>query len=163
MDRYLSWKSDITIACSSYQASFSDDVVTDTYDFCQAISNTFEDANCQLYLSQSSSYTASGSCCQLLQSNYDRFCYKQSYAWSDSHLLIVTLIFLLCSLVSSFIEKMQIHWLPEAGGCILVGILCGFAIQVIPGRSITFFCFSNGMETLYSLSTFLMFICFVLN
>lgn len=142
MKRLLTnWQNEIQTQCSNYIGSFSDDVITDSYDFCNAILNTFVDASCASPSSINNNNknhepAANNLCCQSLQANYNGFC-KDTNVWTDSHLLALTLIFLLCGMVSSFIEKFKIHWMPEAGACILVGVLCGIAIQFLPGIQIS--------------------------
>ncbi|KAL7450927.1 hypothetical protein ACHAWC_002782, partial [Mediolabrus comicus] len=47
--------------------------------------------------------------------------------YSDRRLLVVVFVITVCGMVKSIIRHLNIRWLPEAGGCILVGVL-GYVI-----------------------------------
>lgn len=68
-------------------------------------------------------------CCKVIQHYYSSRClYHHQYA-SLSLLGIVTVL-ILCNLTKSLLQILQIKWLPEAGGCILVGSVVGAVLTM---------------------------------
>jgi len=63
-------------------------------------------------------------CCKVISHYYSSRClYHHQYA--SLSLLGVVAVLILCNLTKSALHIMQIKWLPEAGGCILVGSVVG--------------------------------------
>lgn len=57
---------------------------------------------------------------------------------SDKRLFIVVLIMAFCGMVKSLIRHFKIRWLPEAAGCILVGVASGYAASYFPHQDFSF-------------------------
>ena len=57
---------------------------------------------------------------------------------SDQRLFIVVLIMAFCGMVKSLIRHFKIRWLPEAAGCILVGVASGYASTFFPHHDLSF-------------------------
>ena len=57
---------------------------------------------------------------------------------SDKRLFIVVLIMAFCGMVKSLIRHFKIRWLPEAAGCILVGVVSGYAASFFPHQDFSF-------------------------
>ncbi len=64
-------------------------------------------------------------CCQYLALQIETTC-DDSEIITNLHLLLIASVLLLCEMAKSIIKKHNIHWIPEAGGCIIVGALVGF-------------------------------------
>lgn len=63
-------------------------------------------------------------CCKVISHYYSSRClYHQQFA--SLSLLGIVAVLILCSLVKTLITTLQLNWLPEAGGCILVGAVVG--------------------------------------
>ena len=82
-------------------------------------------------------------CTAILKSYHDECDDLTASNLSDRKLGVIVVVIVLCGLVKSLIRNYEIHWLSEAGGCILVGMLAGLIIQLsnglIPGFDETFF------------------------
>ena len=66
-------------------------------------------------------------CCKVISRYYSSRClYHQQFA--SLSLLGIVAVLILCNLVKSLLNMYGIHWLPEAGGCILVGAAVGAAM-----------------------------------
>jgi NhaP-type Na+/H+ or K+/H+ antiporter len=52
--------------------------------------------------------------------------------YSDQRLLVVVFVITVCGMVKSLIRHLNIRWLPEAGGCILVGVFGYLVLQHMP-------------------------------
>jgi len=57
---------------------------------------------------------------------------------SDRQLFLIVAVLALCGMVKSMIRHFKIRWLPEAAGCILVGVLCGAVVSFFPHTDISF-------------------------
>ena len=72
-------------------------------------------------------------CCSSILSVYHEHCDARSVPlaeeYSDQRLLAVVLVIGLCGLLKTLIRHWGVRWLPEAGGCILVGALAYFIQQ----------------------------------
>eukprot|EP00980_Cylindrotheca_fusiformis_P003115 scaffold721_cov131-Cylindrotheca_fusiformis.AAC.5 len=78
-------------------------------------------------------------CCTSVLSVYHENCsVDEEEALSDKQLFIVVAVIVVCGLVKSLIRHFQIRWLPEAAGCILVGVLSGYVISYIPHHDLSF-------------------------
>jgi len=77
-------------------------------------------------------------CCQIISHYYSNQClYHQRYA--SLSLLGIVSVLILCSLTKTIIQTLQLHWLPEAGGCILVGAIVNFILHsTLPSYQLDF-------------------------
>lgn len=128
--------------CSKYLVSFLEGI-TDAKDNCDGIQNAYAAAYCHAQ----TDYTADDdhddyfvsynhfSCCQSLKNNYDSYC-KESEFVTNMHLLLIAIVLLLCEMAKSLIKSQHLHWLPEAGGCMIVGMLVGAIAQLMPNVSL---------------------------
>ena len=69
-------------------------------------------------------------CCASILSVFHEHCDPTTTGvedYSDRRLLVVVFVITVCGMVKSIIRYLNIRWLPEAGGCILVGVL-GYVI-----------------------------------
>ena len=57
---------------------------------------------------------------------------------SDRRLFIIVFVIAFCGMVKSFIRHWKIRWLPEAAGCILVGVLAYCIMQFVPHFDFSF-------------------------
>jgi NhaP-type Na+/H+ or K+/H+ antiporter len=125
--------------CSEYLFSFLEGI-TDAKDNCDGIQNAYIAAYCH---EQAEDYNADDdhddyfvkynhfSCCQAIKTHYDSYCNRVLYL-TNTHLLLVAIVLLLCEMAKSVIKFRQIYWLPEAGGCIIVGTLVGAIAHWMP-------------------------------
>lgn len=74
------------------------------------------------------------SCCQFLKGHYDAYC-NDSEIVTNMHLLLIATILLVCEMAKSLIKFQKLHWMPEAGGCIIVGVLFGFIAHFLSPHS----------------------------
>jgi hypothetical protein len=80
-------------------------------------------------------------CCASILNVYHEHCDKSSESnemVSDSNLFIIVFIIAVCGAVKSMIRHFKIRWLPEAAGCILVGVLFGGVMSFIPHYDLSF-------------------------
>jgi len=130
--------------CSKYLVSFLEGI-TDAKDNCDGIQNAYVAAYC--HAQTDTDYTADDdhddyfvsynhfSCCESLKNNYDSYCEKSEFV-TNMHLLLIATVLLLCEMAKSLIKSQNLHWLPEAGGCMIVGMLVGAIAQVMPNVSL---------------------------
>jgi NhaP-type Na+/H+ or K+/H+ antiporter len=124
--------------CTQYLVSFLEGT-TDAKDNCDGIQNAYVAAYCQ----SQSDYNADDdhddyfvnynhfSCCESLQNHYDLYC-KESALVTNGNLLLIASVLLLCEMAKSLIKTKNLHWLPEAGGCMIVGTFIGAIAQWVP-------------------------------
>ena len=58
--------------------------------------------------------------------------------YADRRLFVIVLVIALCGLIKSLIRHFKIRWLPEAGGCILVGVVGGLFLELLPNIDFAF-------------------------
>ena len=125
--------------CTEYLFSFLKGS-TDAKDNCEGIQNAYVSAYCSTDAEvdykddDHDDYFVSYnhiSCCQSLKSHYDAYC-DESEIITNMHLLLIASVLLLCEMAKSLIKTHKIHWIPEAGGCILVGTLTGLLAHITP-------------------------------
>lgn len=137
---------DVESECVTYLFSFLRGTgVTDGKDTCEGILNAYRAASCHnsnniasysRYDDDQDDYFSSGrGCCETLKSHYDSYCASNQIITS-MHLLLIGSVLLLCEMAKAFIKSNKIHWLPEAGGCMLVGTLVGAISRFVANRSI---------------------------
>eukprot|EP00550_Attheya_septentrionalis_P006795 CAMPEP_0198295942 /NCGR_PEP_ID=MMETSP1449-20131203/30205_1 /TAXON_ID=420275 /ORGANISM="Attheya septentrionalis, Strain CCMP2084" /LENGTH=1030 /DNA_ID=CAMNT_0043996381 /DNA_START=243 /DNA_END=3335 /DNA_ORIENTATION=- len=89
-------------------------------------------------LNDPSSIEARTCCASILNVYHENCDHKDSDEYTDKRLVIVVLVIAFCGIVKSLIRHFKIRWLPEAAGCILVGVLGGVILQYVPHYSISF-------------------------
>lgn len=73
-------------------------------------------------------------CCASILNVYHEHCDNtEEEGISDSNLFMIVFVIAFCGVVKSLIRHFRIRWLPEAAGCILVGVLFGVVVSLIPG------------------------------
>lgn len=80
-------------------------------------------------------------CCASILSVFHEHCDPTTTGiedYSDSRLLVIVFVITVCGMVKSIIRFFNIRWLPEAGGCILVGVMGYIIMQDIPHVQIAF-------------------------
>jgi len=129
--------------CLEYLLSFLGGT-TDASDNCEGIQNAYVGAYCASvsdtdvndddhddYFSKYSQ----PSCCQSLKNHYDDYCSENDLI-TNAHLLLVASVLLLCEGAKSLIKTHELHFLPEAGGCVLVGVFLGLLVHILPGYNL---------------------------
>lgn len=142
-DDYTAMEADTE--CVSYLFSFLRGTgVTDGKDTCEGILNAYRAASCHnsnniesyAHDDDQDDYISSGrGCCETVKSHYDSYCSSNKLITS-MHLLLIGSVLLLCEITKAFIKSKKLHWLPEAGGCMLVGTLVGAISRFVVGQSI---------------------------
>jgi hypothetical protein len=85
------------------------------------------------------SSVAARTCCTSILNVYQDLCTNDEQEQvSDSKLFFFVLVMALCGMVKSLIRFFKIVWLPEPGGCIIVGVLSGYALEYFPHHNISF-------------------------
>lgn len=83
------------------------------------------------------------SCCRsILQVFHDECDSQEGEEYADRRLFIIVCVIALCGMIKSLIRHFKIRWLPEAGGCILVGMVGGLFLKILPNID---FAFSHDM------------------
>jgi len=132
--------------CSEYLAQFINST-TDEADECEGFENAWQAARCEEIPLRSTNYAETNSnstdddsfpddymekwrCCRFIDNHYSRQCVRAERLASLSLLGIVSVL-ILCAFVKTLIQGYQLHWLPEAGGCILVGAAFGTVLRIL--------------------------------
>lgn len=89
-------------------------------------------------LNDPSSIEARACCASILNVYHENCNVDAEEEISDKRLFIVVLIMAFCGMVKSLIRHFKIRWLPEAAGCILVGVASGFAASYFPHQDFSF-------------------------
>ena len=78
-------------------------------------------------------------CCTSILNVYHENCSSDNEEEiSDRRLFLIVLVMALCGMVKSLIRHYRILWLPEAAGCIIVGIMSGYVLMFFPHHDISF-------------------------
>lgn len=78
-------------------------------------------------------------CCASILNVYHEHCdTTDGNDLSDSTLFIIVFVIAFCGVVKSLIRHFQLRWLPEAAGCILVGVAFGSIVSFIPHHDLSF-------------------------
>lgn len=78
-------------------------------------------------------------CCSSIMNVFHEHCdHKVEDELNDSRLFVIVAVIAICLLVKSLIKTFQIRWLPEAAGCILVGVFGGVILEFIPHMDFSF-------------------------
>jgi len=118
----------------------------DEKDECEGLENAYESALCndgsepQLGFQNDANttddvpaiddYFEEFECCRFIQNYISKKCVSQE-KFASLSLLGIVFVLILCGFSKTVIEGCQLHWLPEAGGCILVGATVGAIIREI--------------------------------
>lgn len=125
--------------CSEFLVSFLEGT-TDAHDTCEGMMNAYTAADCS---ATDSSYNANHDyddyfnefaeheCCQALMAHHREYC-EEDRLLSNFHLFAAASILLLCECAKAMVARSNIHFLPEAAVCILVGTLCGLTAHLLP-------------------------------
>jgi len=114
---------DITVVTSSTRSSTrtSGSVITDQKNNTDANNATTTDDD---FTPAIDDFFVEFQCCKVISHYYSSRClYHQQYA--SLSLLGIVSVLILCSLVKTVLQALQFKWIPEAGGCILVGAIVG--------------------------------------
>lgn len=83
------------------------------------------------------------SCCRsILQVFHEECDSPDDEEYADRRLFVIVCVIALCGMIKSLIRYYKIRWLPEAGGCILVGVVGGLFLKLLPNID---FAFSHDM------------------
>ena len=83
------------------------------------------------------------SCCRsILQVFHEECDNPDDEEYADRRLFVIVCVIALCGMIKSLIRHFKIRWLPEAGGCILVGVFGGLFLKMLPNID---FAFSHDM------------------
>jgi NhaP-type Na+/H+ or K+/H+ antiporter len=123
--------------CYDYLLSFLKGI-TDAKDNCDGIKNAYTGAFCEEadkmetdddhddYFVKYNHF----SCCKALKSHFNAYCGK-SKVYACRYLLIGAIILLLCEVTKNIIRLQKLHWMPEVGGCIIVGLVLGAVCHIL--------------------------------
>jgi len=78
-------------------------------------------------------------CCTSILNVFHENCnVNEEEELSDRRLFVGVMVVAFCGLVKSLIRHFSIRWLPEAAGCILVGVSAGYILTFYPHHDISF-------------------------
>jgi len=126
--------------CSQFLVSFLEGT-TDAHDTCEGIMNAYTSAECSMtqnsYLDEydyDDYFTdfTEHECCQALMAHHSDYC-EEDKLLSNLHLFVAGAVLLLCECAKAVVQRAEIHFLPEAGVCILVGTFCGIIARLFTG------------------------------
>lgn len=89
-------------------------------------------------LNDPDSVEARACCASILNVFHENCDSKEEEVVSDRKLFIIVFIIAFCGMVKSLIRHFKIRWLPEAGGCIIVGVATGAFMSFIPAYNFSF-------------------------
>jgi len=113
---------------------------TDARDNCEGIQNSYVEGKCEATSSKTfydddhdDFFTKYNQpvCCQSLKNHYQDYCSDSDFI-TNVYLLLFSSMLLLCEAAKSLIKKYNLYFLPEAGGCILVGAMVATFSQFVP-------------------------------
>lgn len=132
-DKYVHGDNEL---CSHFLVSFLEGT-TDARDTCEGIMNAYTAAACSLsdhdniqdiddYFNDFTEHQ----CCQALQSHHSEYC-EEDNLLTNFHLFVAAAVLLLCECAKAAVVHYQLHFLPEAAVCILVGTFVGTVVQLL--------------------------------
>lgn len=129
--------------CSEFLVSFLEGT-TDAHDTCEGMMNAYTAAECSasdMAYNANNDYDdyfnefAEHECCQALMSHHRDYC-DDDRLLSNFHLFAAASILLLCECAKAVVARANIHFIPEAAVCILVGTICGLLAHLSPSTDI---------------------------
>jgi len=135
--------------CYEYLLSFLEGI-TDAKDNCEGIKNAYTAAFCEEAQTDDADDDHDDyfvkynqfSCCKSLKSHFNAYCDK-SKIYAGRYLLIGAAVLLLCEVTKNMIRSQQLHWIPEVGGCIIVGLALGAVCNMMPDTHIDSYSFDE--------------------
>jgi len=71
-------------------------------------------------------------CCASILNVFHEHCDRnEEVEYTDRSLFVIVSVIAMCSIVKSLIKHFEIRWLPEAAGCILVGLILGSIMEQV--------------------------------
>jgi hypothetical protein len=70
--------------------------------------------------------------------NNPEYVFLEEEEFNDKRLFVIVCVIALCGVVKSLIRHFKLRWLPEAGGCILVGMVGGLFLRFLPNMDFGF-------------------------
>ena len=129
--------------CSEFLFDFLEGT-TSAEDSCDGLKNAYTAAGC----SDAKSYQqdddnddyfvdfSSHACCAILKDHYSEYC-RSDFEFSNLHLLSAMIVLLIAECAKNAIHRIKyVNFIPEAGICILVGMLGGAVAHLIPNNTI---------------------------
>lgn len=78
-------------------------------------------------------------CCKsILQVFHEECDSNEDEGYDDKRLFVIVVVIALCLWVKSLIRHFHVRWIPEAGGCILVGVFGGLFLKFFPNMDFGF-------------------------
>eukprot|EP00562_Extubocellulus_spinifer_P009856 CAMPEP_0178506508 /NCGR_PEP_ID=MMETSP0696-20121128/19713_1 /TAXON_ID=265572 /ORGANISM="Extubocellulus spinifer, Strain CCMP396" /LENGTH=698 /DNA_ID=CAMNT_0020135913 /DNA_START=105 /DNA_END=2201 /DNA_ORIENTATION=- len=139
--------------CSKFLLSFLEGD-TNADDTCEGIKDAYLAADCSVddesynnrnddddYFYQFKAHT----CCRILQEHYTEYC-RSDYMFTSMHLLFAMIVLLLSECAKNVMHRLKyLNFIPEAGICVLVGMVCGLVASLFPDTSIDSLSFDNDL------------------
>ena len=139
--------------CSKFLLSFLEGD-TNADGTCDGIKDAYLAADCSVddesynnrnddddYFYQFSAHT----CCRILQEHYTEYC-RSDYMFTSMHLLFAMIVLLLSECAKNVMHRLKyVNFLPDAGICVLVGMVCGLVASLLPDTSIDSLSFDNDL------------------
>jgi len=128
--------------CAQFLVSFLEGT-TDARDTCEGIMNAYTAAECASVDYGETHYDfddyfeefTEHQCCTALQTHHAEYCDEDSLL-SNFHLFLAAAVLLLCECAKAVVVAMDLHFLPEAAVCILVGTFVGLTAHMLPSYNI---------------------------
>ena len=130
--------------CSEFLFDFLEGT-TSAGDSCDGLKNAYTAAGCS---DDAKSYHqnnnnddyfvdfSSHACCAILKDHYSEYC-RSAFEFSNLHLLSAMVVLLIAECAKNVIHRMKyVNFIPEAGICILVGMLGGAVAHLMPNSNI---------------------------
>lgn len=78
-------------------------------------------------------------CCKSILTVFHEECdTPEEEEFNDKRLFVIVCVIALCGLVKSLIRHFKLRWMPEAGGCIIVGMVGGMFLSFLPSMDFGF-------------------------
>ncbi len=160
--KYICQDSTCTVneQCTKFLFGFLEGT-TDAKDNCEGIMNAYVAADCGAIKKSSDSGKSDATlyaddddfnddyfgtfydhqCCSSLRSHYYEYC-DSSGMLNEFNLLVIAAVMLLCECAKSVVKNNNIHWLPEAAACMLVGMAVA-GVTALWGYSMEQFAFDD--------------------
>lgn len=78
-------------------------------------------------------------CCKSILKVFHEECDSpEEEEFNDKRLFVIVCVIALCGMVKSLIRHFKLRWMPEAGGCIIVGMIGGMFLRFLPSMDFGF-------------------------